>query len=113
MILTKMHKTVNAGQPVVPGSTAGVPPGGVATPGLALAAGPSPFRDAVTVRWSADASSRVEVYDVRGARIARLAGDVRGAGVLTWRPAGVEPGLYFVRLVSPAGTVTRRVALVR
>jgi len=104
---------VNAGQPVVPGSTAGVPPGGVVSTGLALAAGPSPFRDAVTVRWSADASSSVDVYDVRGARVARLAGDVRGAGVLTWRPAGVEPGLYFVRLGSPAGTVTRRVALVR
>jgi hypothetical protein len=106
---------VNAGQPAVPGSTTGVPPGGTPHVGIALAAGPSPFRDAVTVRYSTDAPSSVDVYDVRGSRVAHLAGDATGAGVVTWRPgaSGVEPGLYFVRLVSAAGTMTRRVALIR
>jgi len=106
---------VNAGSPIVPGSTAGVPPGLAA--GVQLQAGPSPFRDALTVRFSGPGPLSVEVFDVRGARVARLADGVSGAGSVTWRPgsAGAPsgPGLYFVRLHGPEQDLVRRVTLVQ
>jgi hypothetical protein len=96
---------VDAGQPVV-GAEAGVH----------LLAGPSPFRDALTVSFAASGPSSVEVFDVRGARVARLADGVAGGGSVTWRPgsvdAAVEPGLYFVRLSGPGTNLVRKVALV-
>ncbi len=97
---------VDAGQPT-PGANASA----------LLAAGPSPFGDALTVRFAAGGPLSVEVFDVRGARVARLADDVSGEGSVTWRPGGsgvpVRPGLYFVRLSGPGTNLVRRVTLVR
>jgi hypothetical protein len=57
------------------------------------------------------------VFDLRGARVARLADNVAGEGSVTWRPgstgAPVGPGLYFVRLSGPGTNVVRRVTLVQ
>ena len=107
---------VNAGEPVVPGSSAGVPPL-VADAGVRLVAGPSPFRDVLTVRFSGAGPLSVDVFDVRGARVARLAEDATRAGTVSWRPGGsgaaAGPGLYFVRLCGPGTNVVRRVTLVR
>jgi hypothetical protein len=111
---------LNAGLPVVPGSSA-VPPAAV-PPALAdasvhLVAGPTPFRDVLTVRFAASGPLSVDVFDVRGARVARLADDVSGEGSVTWRPGSsgtrVGPGLYFVRLSGPGTNVVRRVTLVQ
>ncbi len=111
---------MKAGQPAVPGSS-GVPPLDVppmvADAGVRLVAGPTPFRDVLTVRFAAGGPSSVDVFDVRGARVARLADNVPGEGSVTWRPGGsgapVGPGLYFVRLSGPGTNVVRRVTLVR
>jgi hypothetical protein len=111
---------VNAGQPVVPGSSAvsplAVPPLS-ADAGLRLAAGPSPFRDALTVHFAGRGPMSVDVFDVRGARVARLADDVSGEGSVTWRPgasgAPAGPGLYFVRLSGPGTNMVRRVTMVQ
>src|SRR5205823_11448896 len=61
---------VNAGRPVVPGSTAGVQPTPVA--GVWLEAGPTPFRDALTIHYSGAGPLSVEVFDMRGARLERV-----------------------------------------
>ena len=57
------------------------------------------------------------MFDVRGARVARLAEDASRAGTVSWRPGGsgaaAGPGLYFVRLCGPGTNVVRRVTLVR
>jgi hypothetical protein len=107
---------MNAGRPAVPGSTADVPPV-VADAGLRLVAGPSPFRDVLTVRFAGGGPLSVDVFDVRGARVARLADGVTGEGSVTWRPgssgAPVGPGLYFVRLSGPGLNLVRRVTLVQ
>ncbi len=102
---------VNAGRPPIPGSSAGVGPGPLA--GRVLEAGPSPFRDALTVRWSGHGPLDVEVFDVRGTRVARLARGA-GAGSVTWKPPGsLGPGLYFVRLTGPGQSATVRATRLR
>ncbi len=102
----------DAGRPTVPGSSAEVPwePGSL----VQLAAGPSPCRDVLTVRFAGTGPLSVEVFDVRGARVARLADGVSGPGSVTWRPgaAGAGPGLYFVRLRGPALNLVRRVSVI-
>lgn len=98
---------VNAGQPPIPGSSAGLEPGIAA--GVSLSAGPSPFHGALTVRFAGAGPLTVDVFDVRGTRVARLA-DVASGGMRTWRPDGaLAPGLYFVRMTGPGVSVTRRV----
>ena len=74
----------------------------------ALPASPNPFRLSTSVRFelSQPAAVRLEIFDVRGARVATLMeGDVLGAGghSTTWDGrdrAGrlAPPGLYLVRL---------------
>jgi len=112
---------IKAGLPVVPGSSAPVPaldvPPMVADAGVRLVAGPTPFRDVLTVRFAGGSAMNVDVFDVRGARVARLADNVMDEGSVTWRPgssgAATKPGLYFVRLSGPGTNVVRRVTLVR
>lgn len=104
---------VDAGQPVVPGSTLGVPQ--PATAGARLAAGPSPFRGTLNVSFAGRGPLTVDVFDVRGARVARLADHVAGEGSVTWRVdrASVRPGVYLVRLHGPESDLVRRVVLVQ
>jgi len=112
---------MDAGRPTVPGSSESVPPLAVppalADAGVRLVAGPSPFRDALTVRFAGAGALSVDVFDVRGARVARLANGVSGGGSVTWRPgssgAATRPGLYFVRLSGPGVSAVRRVTLVQ
>jgi len=102
---------VNAGSPIVPGST------GVSGPGPSVAAAlelsPNPFRGAVSVRYRAAVAPRIEVFDARGARVATLAAGA-SSGVLSWTPASggrhAAPGLYFVQLTAPGTRVVRRAA---
>jgi len=111
---------IKAGLPIVPGSSAAPPvdvPPMVADAGVRLVAGPTPFRDALTVRFAAGGPLSVDVFDVRGARVARLADHVSGEGSVTWRPGAagtaIRPGLYFVRLSGPGTNLVRRVTLVQ
>jgi hypothetical protein len=102
---------MNAGEPAVPGSSADVPPAAIA--GVRLEAGPTPFRDQVNIRFAGAGPLRLEVFDVRGARVAQLVEGATGTGTVSWRPAGsgqhVGPGLYFVRLTGPNLNLVRRV----
>ena len=103
---------VDAGRPTIPGSTAAVEPPGLAN--SVLEAGPTPFRDALTIRFSGHGPLTVEVFDMRGARVERVVDGVEVAGSVAWRPARtVEPGVYFVRLTGPGFNIVRRVARLR
>ena len=100
----------NAGQPPVPGSSETLPPPPIAAGPARLEAGPSPFRDALNIRFDGPGPLVVDIFDLRGARIMRLVEGVAGAGTLSWTPpGGVNPGLYFVRLTSPERSIVRRV----
>ena len=109
-----------AGAPTVPGSSEVPPlaaPPMAADAGVRLVAGPSPFRDALTVRFAGPGPMSVDVFDVRGARVAQLADHVPGQGSVIWRPgasgAPAGPGLYFVRLSGPGTNAVRRVTMVQ
>jgi len=95
---------VDAGRPAV-GSGAGVH----------LRAGPSPFDERLTVYYNAAGPLSVDVYDVRGARVAHVADGLSGEGSVTWQPAGsgtpVKAGIYFVRLNGPGTNLMRKVML--
>ena len=99
---------VNAGYPVIPGSTADVTP---AAPEVVLSAGPTPFRDALTIRYAGGGPMTVDVFDLRGARVERLVDGASVPGTVTWRPErSVGAGLYFVRLSGPGVDIVRRVS---
>lgn len=93
-------------------------------PGLMLTAQPNPFRrDAVRIRYAGAAAGNlldVSVFDAGGRRVRTLrprptTGDrAEAAGELHWdgrndaaRP--VPAGVYFLRLSTPDGSVTRRI----
>ena len=104
---------VNAGEPAVPGSSAGVDP--VAVTGAHLGVSPTPFRDRLAIRFTGAGPLSVDVFDVRGSRVARLVESASGAGGVSWRPADsgrqIAPGLYFIRLTGPKVNLVRRVTL--
>jgi len=103
---------IDAGQPPIPGSSAGVEPGLPA--GVLLATGPSPFRDALNIRFAAPGPVSVDVFDVRGRHVERVVDRAEAAGQVTWRPAPqAGPGIYFVRLSGPGLDVVRRVTRLR
>jgi hypothetical protein len=103
-----------------PLSTAGVTP--LPDPGPGLSAAPNPFRTgtriSLALSWSGPV--RLEVFDIAGRRIAGLADEIAPAGVKTYAWEGrdgsgrpLPAGIYFIRLASPDGTITRKVVLTR
>jgi len=88
--------------------------------GRVLPASPNPFRLSTSIRFelARAASVRLEIYDVRGARVASLiGGDVLPAGghATTWDGrdhAGrrAPPGIYLVRIEAEGRTWSGRVA---
>jgi hypothetical protein len=77
---------------------------------------PNPATD-VTIALTLDhaAPVEIEVVDVLGRRVARLLNGetVAGSERLRWRPEGLAPGLYFVRLRAGEQTAVRPVTIVR
>jgi subtilisin family serine protease len=69
----------------------------------------------VDVQFTVARDSRVSlaVYDLRGRKVADLADSRYAPGRYTarWNSSGVAAGLYFVRMISPAGEKTARVIL--
>lgn len=91
------------------------PPDGGASLGLPT---PTPFRDGTTVSFTlgATAGSRLAVFDVTGRRLTELSSRSVGPGeyTATWNghtDAGgiAPPGVYFLRLTTASGSLTRRV----
>ena len=91
-------------------------------PGLDVRGGNPAHGGDVRLSWSLPVAgaARLEVFDAAGRRVRSLVGGVQDAGVhdATWtgtddsgRRAG--SGVYFVRLVTGEGTLTRRVVLLR
>jgi hypothetical protein len=85
---------------------------------LSLRIGPNPSRSAVTVSWMLNrppASLQIEVIDIAGRRVRRLHdGPAPQVGSVMWDArdeAGQKTGggLYFVRIIAPEGTTTRRI----
>jgi hypothetical protein len=106
---------------IVEGSTLPEPP----EPGGALALHqnfPNPFNPGTTISFRLDApgDASLVVFDGRGARVRTLAAGAHGAGPheIDWdgtndRGQRVASGMYFYRLETPAGILTRKMVLVK
>ncbi|MEM0963842.1 MAG: DUF1501 domain-containing protein [Bacteroidota bacterium] len=86
--------------------------------GLRLhAPAPNPIRDRAQVAFDLASASRVrlEVYDMRGRRVARLAEGIRSAGphVVPFDAAGLASGTYVVRLSTPGDARSVQATVVR
>jgi hypothetical protein len=79
---------------------------------------PNPFHDQTTIRFTLPGPSwvRLAVFDVHGRRVANLwdAEQTAGDHARTWNASGkLAAGIYFARLETAYGTVTRRLTLLR
>jgi hypothetical protein len=78
---------------------------------------PNPFRGTTTLSYALAKGGAVElaVYGVDGRKVATLASGVQEAGSyrLSWDGAGARPGLYYARLTTPEGRLTRTLVLTR
>ena len=97
----------------------GVPPGTATVPAIVAehSAWPNPFNPRVTVSFTLTAATsvRLDVYDLRGRRLATLAeGDLpAGTYQRTWDAAGLPSGLYAYRLVAGGRFHAGKLQLVR
>jgi hypothetical protein len=107
--------------PSVPHVTASVPPATRAG-SLELAVAPNPARERVELTFALprDGRATVDVFDLAGRRVARLADGAFAAGVhrVHWdgreqANGRVAAGVFLVRLTTAAGSATRRVVWVR
>jgi hypothetical protein len=83
---------------------------------------PNPFNPSTTIRYSLAERQRVriDVFDVRGARVTTLVDDVRPAGLqqITWwginaRGDRVASGVYLIRMTTAEGAFTRKAVMVK
>ena len=92
-------------------------------PALLWIAGQNPTSHTATlgIKTELDGALRIDVYDVRGARVRTLVDDARrakGIHSATWDLRGdrgerVSSGVYFVRMQAAGTVLTRRVTVVR
>lgn len=82
---------------------------------IALSASPNPTASAATIRFRLRAPGEVavEVFDTLGRRVARLVEGAQAPGEHRIRWEADAPGAYLVRVQTPEGTATRRIAVVR
>lgn len=78
---------------------------------------PNPVTTSASITFSTPAAGRVElaVYDVTGRQIGTLvSGDLEaGQHTVEWQPGQVSNGVYFIRLTTSAGALSRQVMVVR
>jgi len=97
----------------------------VRTPALSLALSqnsPNPFTPSTRIAFTLPQNEnvRLDVFDVRGMRVATLVDGPRMAGMnsTAWNGRGrnggrVHSGIYFYRLITPSGEITRKMIMVR
>ncbi|HSG27167.1 MAG TPA: PKD domain-containing protein [Candidatus Krumholzibacterium sp.] len=78
---------------------------------------PNPFNPVTLINYSLPVEShvRLDVFNVKGERVATLIDRVVGAGYHSteWNAAGMSSGIYFYRLQTPQFTETRKMILLR
>jgi hypothetical protein len=78
---------------------------------------PNPFNASTEIVYELDSARRValNIYNIRGQRVASLVDDDRPAGrhAVRWTPAGLASGVYFCRLQTGSSARTRKMVLVR
>jgi len=84
---------------------------------LALANSPNPFNPATTfwMELPREGRASLELYDMRGRKLATLLDEVRPAGRSEFRfdAPSMSSGVYFARLTTDAGSTVRRITLLK
>ncbi|HEX8385998.1 MAG TPA: T9SS type A sorting domain-containing protein, partial [Rubricoccaceae bacterium] len=97
------------------GEVAGEPTAGAVR--LTLVAAPNPSRGLVRVTTALDVAGEatLDVFDVRGRRVARLFAGARPAGTqtVTFDTGRLAPGVYTVRLAAGGGATSQAITVVR
>ncbi len=97
-------------------TAAGVRPELPVATSLAPAA-PNPFagRTVLAYALAQDGPVELAIYSVDGRKVATLVHETKAAGEYrqTWEGAGMRPGLYYARLVTPQGRFTRTLVLMK
>jgi hypothetical protein len=111
----------NEGKPAKARSTTGVGDGTVPRV-LSVSAYPNPFNPETTVRYTLPgrAHVRIDIYDLRGERVATLVDRDQDAGAftVTWRGrddrgTSVGSGVYFAKLSTASGERTYKLTLLK
>jgi PKD repeat protein len=78
---------------------------------------PNPFNPVTQIEFgmAKPGHVRLDVYNVKGERVATLASGTYGMGYPTveWNAAGMASGIYFYRLVTPEQVMTKKMILLR
>ncbi len=78
---------------------------------------PNPFNPATTIQYYIPKPgwAQLEVFDVRGTRVAILVDATNSAGdhSVTWNAASVPSGTYFLRLIYEGHSIVRKLLLIR
>ena len=78
---------------------------------------PNPFNGSTTIRFQLPEKSsvRLEIYDMLGRRIARLADDVYSAGIhdVVFNANGLASGTYYIKLATPEHSLSRAMVLLK
>jgi flagellar hook assembly protein FlgD len=78
---------------------------------------PNPVTVSAGISFSTPSAGRVSlsVFDITGRRVETIVSEEMSAGshMVQWQPEQVSSGVYFIRLVTEEGSVTRQVMVVR
>jgi PKD repeat protein len=78
---------------------------------------PNPFNPITQIEFGMPTPGhvRLDVYNVKGERVATLASGTYGMGfhAVEWNAAGMSSGIYFYRLVTPNEILTKKMILLR
>jgi hypothetical protein len=78
---------------------------------------PNPFNASTTIEYVTLTSGQVElaVYNLAGEKVEVLVNELLPAGehTITWDAGGVATGVYYYKLSSPEGTITKRALLLK
>ena len=89
---------------------------------MTLQAVPNPFNPRVTFRFelAVESHTRLEIFDLRGRRVADLGSRVRQAGAhsVTWDGDDTDgrnlpSGVYLARISTPESSASRKIVLAR
>ncbi|MCD6588517.1 MAG: T9SS type A sorting domain-containing protein [Candidatus Fermentibacteraceae bacterium] len=83
--------------------------------GVAVAANPVTGSTALNFSTPVTGHAVVQVFDLSGRTVATLVNEEVGAGnhSVNWTPENISSGVYFVRLTTPAGTVSTQAMVLR
>jgi hypothetical protein len=78
---------------------------------------PNPFNPTTTIQYTVKSTGNVslKVYDVVGREVANLVDGIQNAGnhEVKFLASNLASGVYFYRLVSPSGTMVKKMMLLK